>query len=122
MAQDTLLGFPAHTLHPQGVCSIRSAAEPLAATLPFRRGEFTTLSTVFDCITVFFSPQSLICNLLPPVPKAVLLQHSLALLPAAGIVKFDILQGVNIRHDIPLPPRLVNGDEVIAHIVEDPLP
>ena len=103
MAQDTLLGFPAHTL-------------------PFRRGEFTTLSTVFDCITVLFSPQSLICNLLPLVPKAVLLQHGLALLPAAGIVKFDILQGVNIRHDIPLPPRLVDRDEVIAHIVEDPLP
>ena len=35
MAQDTLLGFPAHTL-------------------PFRRGEFTTLSTVFNCITVLF--------------------------------------------------------------------
>ena len=33
------LGFPAHTL-------------------PFRRGEFITLSTVFDCITVLFSPQS----------------------------------------------------------------
>ena len=58
----------------------------------------------------------------PPVPKAVLLQHGLTLLPAAGIVKFDILQGVNIRHDIPLPPRLVNGDEVVAHIVEDSLP
>ena len=65
MAQDTLLGFPAHTLHPQGVCSIRSAAEPLAATLPFRRGEFTTLSTVFDCITVFFSPQSPSVNFYP---------------------------------------------------------
>ena len=46
MAQDTLLGFPAHTLHPQGVCSIRKAAEPLTAALPYRRGEFTTLSTV----------------------------------------------------------------------------
>jgi len=54
------------------------------------------------------------CKLLPLVPKAVLLQHSLALLSAAGIVKFDILQGVNIRHDIPLPPRLVNGDEVVC--------
>ena len=41
-----LLGFPAHTLHPQGVCSIRKAAEPLTAALPYRRGEFTTLSTV----------------------------------------------------------------------------
>ena len=46
MAQDTLLGFPAHTLYPQGVCSIRKAAEPLTAALPYRRGEFTTLSTV----------------------------------------------------------------------------
>ena len=46
MAQDTLLGFPAHPLHPQGVCSIRKAAEPLTAALPYRRGEFTTLSTV----------------------------------------------------------------------------
>ena len=41
-----LLGFPAHTLHPQGVCDIRKAAEPLTAALPYRRGEFTTLSTV----------------------------------------------------------------------------
>ena len=46
MAQDTLLGFPAHTLYPQGVCSIRKAAEPLTAALPYRRGGFTTLSTV----------------------------------------------------------------------------
>ena len=46
MAQDTLLGFPAHTLYPQGVCSIRKAAEPLTAALPFRRGEFTTLLTI----------------------------------------------------------------------------
>ena len=46
MAQDTLLGFPAHTLHPQGVCSIRKAAEPLTAALPYRCGEFTTLLTV----------------------------------------------------------------------------
>ena len=46
MAQDTLLGFPAHTLYPQGVCSIRKAAKPLTAALPYRRGEFTTLSTV----------------------------------------------------------------------------
>ena len=59
------LGFPAHTLHPQGVCSIRSAAEPLAAALPFRRGEFTTLSTVFNCITVLFSPQSPSVNFYP---------------------------------------------------------
>ena len=40
------LGFPAHTLHPQGVCGIRRAAQPLTAALPFRRGEFTALSTV----------------------------------------------------------------------------
>ena len=46
MAQDTLLGFPAHTLYPQGVCSIRKAAEPLTAALPFHRGEFTTLLTI----------------------------------------------------------------------------
>ena len=37
---------PAHTLHPQGVCSIRRAAKPLTAALPYRRGKFTTLSTV----------------------------------------------------------------------------
>ena len=37
---------PAHTLYPQGVCSIRKAAEPLTAALPFRRGEFTTLLTI----------------------------------------------------------------------------
>ena len=36
---------PAHTLHPQGVCSIRRAAKPLTAALPYRRGEFSTLST-----------------------------------------------------------------------------
>ena len=45
MAQDTLLGFPAHTLYPQGVCGIRKAAEPLTAALPYRCGEFTTLLT-----------------------------------------------------------------------------
>ena len=50
MAQDTPLGFPAHTLHPQGVCSIRKAAQPLTAALPYRRGEFTTLSTVFPVL------------------------------------------------------------------------
>ena len=50
MAQDTPLGFPAHTLHPQGVCSIRSAAEPLAAALPYRCGEFTILSTVLMAV------------------------------------------------------------------------
>ena len=43
-----LLRFPAHTLHPQGVCSIRKAAQPLTAALPYRRGEFTTLSTVLS--------------------------------------------------------------------------
>ena len=46
-----LLGFPAHTLHPQGVCSIRKAAQPLTAALPYRRGEFTTLLTVSDYYT-----------------------------------------------------------------------
>ena len=45
MARDTPLGFPAHTLHPQGVCGIRKAAEPLTADLPYRRGKFITLST-----------------------------------------------------------------------------
>ncbi|WP_446807321.1 hypothetical protein, partial [Dysosmobacter sp.] len=43
-----LLGFPAHTFHPQGVCGIRKAAQPLTAALPYRRGEFTTLLTVSD--------------------------------------------------------------------------
>ena len=37
---------PAHTLYPQGVCGIRKAAQPLTAALPYRRGEFTTLSAV----------------------------------------------------------------------------
>ena len=36
---------PAHSLHPQGVCGIRRAAKPLTAALPYRRGEFSTLST-----------------------------------------------------------------------------
>ena len=53
MAQDTLLGFPAHTLHPQGVCSIRRAAKTLTAALPYRRGEFTTLSTASNYIMLF---------------------------------------------------------------------
>ena len=44
MAQDTLLGFPAHTLHPQGVCGIRKAAQPLTAALPYHRGKSTILS------------------------------------------------------------------------------
>ena len=44
MAQETLLGFPAHTLYPQGVCGIRKAAEPLTAALPYHRGGFTILS------------------------------------------------------------------------------
>ena len=50
MARDTLLGFPAHTLHPQGVCSIRKAAEPLTAALPYRYGESTSLSTASPLI------------------------------------------------------------------------
>ena len=37
---------PAHPLHPQGVCGIRKAVQPLTAALPYRRGEFTTLSAV----------------------------------------------------------------------------
>ena len=37
---------PAHPLHPQGVCGIRKAAEPLTAALPYRCGESTTLSTI----------------------------------------------------------------------------
>ena len=41
-----LLGFPAHTLHPQGVCSIRKAAQPLTTALPYRRGKLTTLLTI----------------------------------------------------------------------------
>ena len=45
-----LLGFPAHTLHPQGVCSIRKAAEPLTAALPYRYGESTSLSTASPLI------------------------------------------------------------------------
>ena len=45
-----LLGFPAHTLHPQGVCSIRKAAEPLTAALPYRCGESTSLSTASPLI------------------------------------------------------------------------
>ena len=52
MAQDTLLGFPAHTLHPQGVCSIRKAAQPLTAALPYRRGESTTLLIVSAMLLV----------------------------------------------------------------------
>ena len=47
MTQDTLLGFPTHTLYPQGVCGIRKAAKPLTAALPYRRGKFTTLLTGF---------------------------------------------------------------------------
>ena len=41
-----LLGFPAHTLHPQGVCGIRRAAKPLTAALPYHRREFAILLTV----------------------------------------------------------------------------
>ena len=37
---------PAHTLYPQGVCSIRKAAEPLTAALPYRHGGSTTLPIV----------------------------------------------------------------------------
>ena len=40
---------PAHPLHPQGVCGIRNAAEPLTAALPYRCGESTTLSTISGC-------------------------------------------------------------------------
>ena len=41
---------PRTPLHPQGVCGIRKAAEPLTAALPYRRGEFTTLSTASPLI------------------------------------------------------------------------
>ena len=41
MAQDTLLGFPAHTL-------------------PYRRGEFTTLSTVSTALSFWDSAVSVI--------------------------------------------------------------
>ena len=44
MVRDTPLGFPAHTLHPQGVCGIRKAAQPLTAALPYYRGKSTILS------------------------------------------------------------------------------
>ena len=50
---------PAHTLHPQGVCSIRKAAQPLTAALPFRCGESTSLSTASPLIvskTSFWPP------------------------------------------------------------------
>ena len=40
------LGFPRTPFTRSGVCSIRKAAKPLTAALPYRRGEFTTLSTV----------------------------------------------------------------------------
>ena len=48
-----LLGFSAHTLHPQGVCGIRKAAQPLTAALPYRRGEFTALLTVSRNVSMF---------------------------------------------------------------------
>ena len=61
MAQDTPLGFPAHTLHPQGVCSIRRAAKPLTAALPYRRGEFTVLLTISSgCTPYGVHPLSLV--------------------------------------------------------------
>ena len=50
-----LLGFSAHTLHPQGVCGIRRAAKPLTAALPYHRREFTILLTV----SCFFISDSL---------------------------------------------------------------
>ena len=58
MAWDTRLGFPAHTLHPQGVCGIRKAAEPLTAALPYRCGESTTLST----ISGYSKPEAVLSN------------------------------------------------------------
>ena len=59
-----LLGFPAHTLHPQGVCGIRKAAEPLTAALPYRRGEFTTLSTVSDPVPLLRQGYTVQCEAL----------------------------------------------------------
>ena len=40
------VGFPRTPFTRSGVCSIRKAAKPLTAALPYRRGEFTALSTV----------------------------------------------------------------------------
>ena len=49
---------PAHTLHPQGVCSIRKAAQPLTAALPYRHGEFTPLLTALNIIIATFCRES----------------------------------------------------------------
>ena len=49
---------PAHSLHPQGVCGIRKAAEPLTAALPYRCGESTTLST----ISGYSKPEAVLSN------------------------------------------------------------
>ena len=50
---------PAHPpLHPQGVCGIRKAAEPLTAALPYRCGESTTLST----ISGYSKPEAVLSN------------------------------------------------------------
>ena len=64
MARDTLLGFPAHTLHPQGVCSIRKAAQPLTAALPYRCGEFATLLTVSRPARMIRAGCALFCEVL----------------------------------------------------------
>ena len=45
-------------LHPQGVCGIRKAAEPLTAALPYRCGESTTLST----ISGYSKPEAVLSN------------------------------------------------------------
>ena len=58
---------PAHTLHPQGVCSIRKAAQPLTAALPYLRGEFTTLSTVTHPRSTMYSGDvSIQCSINSP--------------------------------------------------------
>ena len=49
---------PAYTLHPQGVCGIRKATEPLTAALPYRCGESTTLST----ISGYSKPEAVLSN------------------------------------------------------------
>ena len=51
MARDTLLGFPAHTLHPQGVCGIRKAAKPLTAAQAPRTAA-NNLDPFFAAVTV----------------------------------------------------------------------
>lgn len=86
-----LLGFPAHTLYPQGACGIRKAAEPLTAALPYRCGEFTTLLTV--CAVIFQGETGL--TFLPPVWRCLIKNRDVSALtdcPAffrAVVIKAD---------------------------------